>query len=776
MRIFIKLWISVLVFPAVLASLQGQTNPVADSLLEQLAETEKKSDKVVLLNHISRAYLMDSIKNSRQYADEAIRLAKKINNKEELAKAWNNMSLSYYFTGEFQKALQYNTRALNSLKETDDNIFIWEVYHNCGLIYIKLSDSRNAIPAINEAIRIAKSMGDSYRLAAEYINMGLAWKKIGDYSKGIEYYQKCLEIYKDNKELNKSGSVFINIGVLYKQMGKHKEALHYYKTALQYFSDEEKYLVLSTLYNNMGKLFFATNQYDSALIYHNKSLKIQKQSQNKQEEVLTYLGISNVHDRVGDFYQALDYRNKALALSVELGDKLLTAQSYYAAAISHIQISEFDKAEAYLLNALKILDTVQNPIVKKDILIGLMELYRNTGDYKKALEYHIQYKSCSDSLLSKETSNQLARFHVEYETMKKKNEISLLRKDNKIQELEVKKQKSTRNAFIAGFILVLILALVLFSLFRIKRKTNKALILKNEKIQQQKEEILTQNEEIMQQKEEILSQAEYLDQVNRELTMKNKKITDSIAYAKRIQDAILPSEEAVQKAFPRSFIFYKPREIVSGDFYWYREKGVYRFFTVADCTGHGVPGAFMSMIGNTLLNEIIGENILNPADILSELNKRIVYALSQSGGMQEDGMDISLCRFDSKKKEIIISLANHTALYLEAGELKTVEGDLFPVGGSIFNKNDDNYTNHTIHYQSGINLYMFSDGFLDQFGSVNLAGKEKKYSNKRFSQLINDISAKPMEEQKQIFVTEFENWKGGRKQLDDVLVAGIKLP
>ena len=526
MRIFIKLWISVLVFPAVLASLQGQTNPVADSLLEQLAETEKKSDKVVLLNHISRAYLMDSIKNSRQYADEAIRLAKKINNKEELAKAWNNMSLSYYFTGEFQKALQYNTRALNSLKETDDNIFIWEVYHNCGLIYIKLSDSRNAIPAINEAIRIAKSMGDSYRLAAEYINMGLAWKKIGDYSKGIEYYQKCLEIYKDNKELNKSGSVFINIGVLYKQMGKHKEALHYYKTALQYFSDEEKYLVLSTLYNNMGKLFFATNQYDSALIYHNKSLKIQKQSQNKQEEVLTYLGISNVHDRVGDFYQALDYRNKALALSVELGDKLLTAQSYYAAAISHIQISEFDKAEAYLLNAHNILDTVPNKIVKKDVLMGLTELYKKRGNYKKALEYYEQYKTNSDSLLSKETSNQIARFHVEYETLKKENEI--LKKENEIKILQ-KNAQIQRNYIILLIVISaagIFLAVFLFVLFRMRSK----IILKNKETYKKQREIdamkLHEKEaEIEHKKRELISSVLQIGNLNENLLNIREQMT-----------------------------------------------------------------------------------------------------------------------------------------------------------------------------------------------------------------------------------------------------------
>ncbi|MCQ2959086.1 MAG: SpoIIE family protein phosphatase [Bacteroidales bacterium] len=281
--------------------------------------------------------------------------------------------------------------------------------------------------------------------------------------------------------------------------------------------------------------------------------------------------------------------------------------------------------------------------------------------------------------------------------------------------------------------------------------------------------------EIEKQNVKLEMQSELLTRNNEELAKSNRLIRDSISYAKRIQEAILPPISILHEYLPNAFIMFKPRDIVSGDFYWFMEREGKMYVAAVDCTGHGVPGAFMSMIGATLLQQITYKKMRTPAEILDKLNIGVRSALNQKDGAstesQEDGMDITLCLIDKEAKTVEISAANHVVYCVHDALVETIEGDMASVGGSINSDMSEGFTNHKFFYTSGTRLYMFSDGFQDQFGGES----NKKFLGVHFKKLLFETSTLPMEEQCQVLNKTFEDWKGSRKQIDDVLVLGLEL-
>ena len=257
------------------------------------------------------------------------------------------------------------------------------------------------------------------------------------------------------------------------------------------------------------------------------------------------------------------------------------------------------------------------------------------------------------------------------------------------------------------------------------------------------------------------------------IEQKNKDITDSIQYAKRIQEAILPAVPSIHKQLPDSFVLFLPRDIVSGDFYWFTENNDKVFIAAIDCTGHGVPGAFMSMIGNTLLNQIIVQKqIHDPGQILDQLDEGIGVALKQKEGVQtqRDGMDVALVSFSKDFKELEFSGAFRPLLHLRGDNLNEVKANRFPIGGgSAYDKTP--FTTHKVSLEKGDIIYIFSDGYPDQIG-----GKGKKFMTKRFKDLIIANKHLPMKEQESIFRDTLMEWQGEHEQMDDILVIGIRVP
>lgn len=255
--------------------------------------------------------------------------------------------------------------------------------------------------------------------------------------------------------------------------------------------------------------------------------------------------------------------------------------------------------------------------------------------------------------------------------------------------------------------------------------------------------------------------------------IKNEEILDSIHYGKKIQDAILPDWDQVREDFPNSFVLFKPLDIVSGDFYWYQKKGDFTYIVAADCTGHGVPGAFLSMIGNTMLNELIIEKNLNkPSIILDQLKTGIVAALKKRGQDQRrEGMDMVLVKIDQTNKSIEFAGAFNPLYLVSEGKLKEIKGDKMPVG--VYSKDMGKFTNHELNYQEGDFIYLMSDGYQDQFGGPN----GKKFMRKRLRKLLAEISPLQAEEQFKILSSKIEDWRAesDQEQIDDILLIGVGL-
>ncbi|MDX2301338.1 MAG: SpoIIE family protein phosphatase [Microscillaceae bacterium] len=311
--------------------------------------------------------------------------------------------------------------------------------------------------------------------------------------------------------------------------------------------------------------------------------------------------------------------------------------------------------------------------------------------------------------------------------------------------------------FYLGAILLVLLLIIAF--LRIRTRTLEAA---NKKLEQKVNEKTA----------EIELQKSQLEVAFNEIDKKNKDITGSIRYAKRIQEAILPYSESIYKALDDSFIFYKPKDVVSGDFYWFAEKGYIKIIVAADCTGHGVPGAFMSMIGNSLLNQIVLErHIIEPAQILHDLDMGVVKALKQNDpkSKQSDGMDISICVLDTSTQQIAFAGANNSLFYVQKGQTQVLKADRKGIGG--FRKGEKRFTNHYLNIQENTYFYMTSDGFCDQFGGP----EQKKFMKNRFRKLLEKVYYKSGVEQKTIFQQTLEDWKGKQRQVDDILVLGFRM-
>ena len=364
-------------------------------------------------------------------------------------------------------------------------------------------------------------------------------------------------------------------------------------------------------------------------------------------------------------------------------------------------------------------------------------MYGIAGDYKNAFHYQKLFSSINDSLYSIEKSQQINELQANFELEKKQQSIELLKKDSTIKNLQLSRNKNWLITL--SFIILGVLAItgLLYNRFRVKKKANQLLSLQNIQINNQK-----------------------------------KEITDSINYALLIQQSIMSSQEDIQKIFPQHFLFYKPKDIVSGDFYWAEEKNGIKYIAAVDCTGHGVPGAMMSVIGNNLLNQALyDKGIVEVNEILNFLDQGVVETLHQNkDGSMKNGMDLSLCAIDFAKNTLQFSGAVNPVYLFSNGELILLKADKLFIGSSDQVYDKKQFTAQKISFKQGDCLYLFTDGFIDQFGENG-----KKLMSKGFKALIQKIQGLSMEKQKTELENFFVEWKGKEEQTDDILIIGIQL-
>ncbi len=632
-------------------------------------------------------------------------------------------------------------QALSLSKELRSDEWIAESLFLDGVYQNDRGNFAAAKKRYQEALILFEKEKDQIRAASTIYSMGVLEVYTGDYAQANEKFFKTLKIYEflDDKKL--MSNCFAAIGNVYGRQGNNNKELEFHLKSLKLRAEMKDNYGISASYINIGNAYGRRQQFDTALSYYFKGLKIAEEMKN-QKWILNSLGnIGSVYALQGKHKEALKYLSKGLFMAENIGDKKSLCTFLNTIGQCYFNLKDYSNAKAYYERSLSIGIQTGNKEEIKTSYLNLAELANKSGDYKSAYDYHISYTNVKDSILNQENSAQINDMQAKYDSEKQEQQIALLNKDKEIQTGKFKQQRIVTWSIGAGLFIVLILTFFIFRQFKEKQKANIAL------------------------------QSAY-----QEIEVKNKDITDSINYAKRIQTAILPSVENIQKYLPHSFIIYQPKDIVSGDFYWYAEKDNRFIIAIADCTGHGVPGAFMSMVGNDILTQIVIEKgITKPNLILTSLHDGVKKSLKQdtTSSDTKDGMDIAIVSFDKTNYCNIEYAGALRPLWLVKSDNKEIieyKADKHSIGGA-YSADAREFTNHEIKLIKGDAFYLSTDGYADQFGGE----QGKKMMTKNMKELLISMHSKQMLEQKHILETNFENWKGNREQVDDVLVFGVTI-
>lgn len=588
------------------------------------------------------------------------------------------------------------------------------------------------------------------------------------------------------KELEASGdfnsaiSIYTKTATTYWVTGNATEAKTLFQKAINLSQSIGNNNALKILYTNIGMIDVDQENYSEAISYFEKCLTINRQQNRKPEIASTLINIANAYKDSDQPKQALKPAEEANNIAKEINDPKLLRNTYSLLSEIYDALGDANKSAEYFSLYTAFSRKIQRDEVQKkeaqakELVNQAQSQLSEIKTQKELTEQELQAKQQALETVS----DSLAK--AELLTQEQQMEINLLNKEKQLQEITIKNQKLVRNIFIVIILAVLGIVIMITRYYLQKKKSN-------EKLEKQNREIAAQRDLIEAKSNELLVAMQQIEKQNRD-------ITSSINYAQRIQEALLPTYDMLIPTINDAFILFHPREIVSGDFYWFsgytgsksvktssnrhfiqlpnkveNESGF--LIAAVDCTGHGVPGAFMSMIGLNLLDTLARSGITSPNEMLNEMHRYVRYLLKQENNDSRDGMDMALCNIKNNGQTIEFAGAKNPLYYITKGELFQIKGDPVPIGG-LQKEDKREFTLHTINIDSPTSFYIFSDGFIDQFGGSD----GQKFSSKRFKELLLKIHDLPMLQQQEILETTLEEWRGEEYQpIDDVLIVGFRL-
>lgn len=674
------------------------------------------------------------------------------------------------------------------------------------IVQQKIDEARNILinnPAKSKSIAFESyhlaHLSNNKRLIAYSLNtIGSSYYFLLNFDSTVYFHLRAIEIQEEIHDELGLGRSLTNLGNSYLDQRLNDKAIQYFLKAESKFIKTKYNIGLSKLYNSMGNLFNSINDYKNSIIYYKKGIDLSEKMKDNNLNYALSINLANVYSSINkpddamalyliayqkakldsnyvyflmicnnicqqyiemnEFEKAKKYSNEAIEMikKYDFEDYLkISSYSNYAALLE--REGKYDEAKKYLDSALMLIqftpDINKNIALKKQLSQILFVSGNFDGAYSKLMEaYHLK-----DTMYQNNLSEKLSELNTIHEVEKKESQIQLLS--------DAQKKQKTINYLLIGVACISFVAItILISSYRRKKKDNEIILT-------QKNEVITKNKLVEE---------------------KQKEILDSINYAKRIQYALLASDKLLNENLTNYFLFFKPKDVVSGDFYWgtILSNGNFLLAT-ADSTGHGVPGAIMSMLNISCLNEAINsDKKIEPANILNATRSKVISHLANDGSADggKDGMDCSICVFDFKNLKLQIAAANNPVWIVRSSETEALEatGDTFKTYNSKFSifeikpdkmpvgkhdKQDTPFTLHEINLQKGDMVYTLTDGFPDQFGGE----KGKKYMIKNLRELIVSNAHLPMHEQKQLLETTFNNWKGTNEQVDDVTVVGIRV-
>mgnify|MGYP005824724601 CR=1 FL=1 len=616
-------------------------------------------------------------------------------------------------------------------------------------VYYHTLDSDSAMHYAQKAYDLAEKINHLEGQIRSATNIGSVHFYNGSLGNALQSYihsNKLVEKYLDKTKENEFSQHHLsknlnNIGLIYLNQGDYEEAERY---LLQSLAIDEKLgnkITISNCYHNLGTVKESQGDYEEAIKFYTKAYNIKVSEKNTLEIPSTLINIGVVRMNEGSFYQADTCFQAAIDYSKRGNNSKDLCLAYINLGDLHFIQKDFDRAISNYFLAVDICEEHNYLYFLNYAYESVSLAYQEMNNYKGAYEYLTLYNETMDSINSEENRILISELQTKFETENKEKEIVLLNKEKDLKNIELENSKTILIFTVVGLGIISVFLVLLFISFKQKKKINAEINRKNDK----------------------------LERAYVVVEEKNKEILDSITYAKRIQNAILPTSKLVKEYLPNSFILYKPKDIVAGDFYWLEHKEGKLLFAAADCTGHGVPGALVSVFCNNGLNRSVREyGLTDPGKILDKTREIVISEFEKSEEEVKDGMDISICSLDLSSNNLLWSGANNPLWIIRKDELLEIKPDKQPIGVI---DNPTPFTTHQISLQKGDNIYIFTDGFQDQFGG----DKGKKYKPANFKNLLLSISNKSMEQQRAIIDDTFNNWKGNLDQLDDVCIIGVKV-
>ena len=678
------------------------------------------------------------------------------------------------------KALNIKAKALSALNEFDQSEKILNenriratairdqnglagCYYLLGSIYSDRGIYLKSKELLLKSIIIRDEIGDELGLSASYSFLGSTYSHLGDYMQGIEYIQKSITIREKNGDKRGLANSYLSLYKIYMDIGESDKALASELKSLEICREINDLQCVSGRLTNLGEIYQDKGDYQKALTYHFFALAISKQVNIKNRIAEVHENIAKNYNYTKRYEDAIKHLDSSTTIRKMIGDE--EGQVSATLVLSQINYNQHQFKEAvengtHALNAgLKL----NLPYLIKDAHQVLSNTYDKLNNTDKALYHYKQYIVLRDSLYNIDKTKEIVRKELEF-SFDKKQEIQKLAVAKKLAETDAESRKQKIIILFTVFGIVILSSLLVFGIWQYRLKL------------QSEKKLQFLNSDLNLKNYQLLEKSDIIETQHSTIHQKNKEITDSIRYAQKIQTAMMPLKHEFMTYFNDSFVLFEPKDIISGDFYWITKKNDKIIFATGDCTGHGVPGGFMSMLGVSLLNEIINEHDLTePALILSRLRKKVITALRQKGlsGEQQDGMDMTICVIDKKQLTLQYAAANHSFYLIRKNEsavsLEEYKGDKQPVG--IFGSDLKPFKQYSVELKKDDVIYTLTDGYADQFGGP----KGKKFKYKQLKEMLLSIQDNSLPEQEEIIKQSFLTWKGKLEQVDDVTIIGIRI-
>jgi serine phosphatase RsbU (regulator of sigma subunit) len=686
-----------------------QMNERQKSLLKQLSKERNDSLKIFYMSEIAFEYEASSLDTALIWYDKAIALARKSKSNFWIYRNYGFKGIVYQFMREYDSSVVYNKKAIYLSGREKDTLQQAKLYCNLGKTYFENDKVVSSIESYKKSLYLSKKIKNQQLISTGYRGLGVCYDKTGNADYALKYHMMAKNIdEKANSPLDMAMD-YGNIAAAYMDLNKFDEADIYYQKTIRIYEELGMFgEELGIVYNNQASAQTEKNDHKKALALF---LKAKEQFKLSKDE------------------GSVPFINKNIASA-------------------YLELGQINQAKKYIDSALMEFSMKSNPRVTINAKLILAEILMKQNNHRQASELLLSIYNSKDSLEATYQKREIEELEIKFQTKEKDILLKQSAAEKKKQDSELSLQKTLNERRLILVFSLFGIGILLLFLF-LNRSNNKTKIA---------------NAKIAQQKEEVLLQKKLIEE-------KNEEITSSIRYAQNIQDAILPSQETIDNFFPNNFVFYKPKDIVAGDFYWFEQKDDLLFFAVADCTGHGVPGAMVSVVCHNALNQAVREfDLKDPASILNKTRKLVVSTFGKSENNIKDGMDISLVLIDQRSKELSFSGANNSLWIARKGESEMIKlkADRQAIG---FTHEPKPFKTHSSKLKPNDRIYAFTDGFADQFGGENA----KKYKSGKMEQFVLSIQDLTLEKQQSALMDEFNLWKGDLEQTDDVCVICIEI-